>query len=105
MIDDGGGRFDFGVEQIDGGGEARHETRVGMIQRRRDCRAGDAGDRLLARGVDVGDQHVIGVGEGVGKVVPERLRPAVGVRLPDRPNLPIRVAAARGFQRRADLGG
>ena len=74
-----------------------------MIERRSDCRAGDALNRLLARGVNLGDQDVIGIGEGVGKVVPEHLRAAVSVRLPDRPDRAVRVATACRFQRRPNL--
>ena len=43
--------------------------------------AGDARDRLLARGVDVGDRHVVGGGQRLGELAGEVARARVEVRL------------------------
>src|ERR1700722_6451339 len=43
--------------------------------------AGDAGDGLLAGGINVGENNDVGLIEGAAEVVPERLRARVAVRL------------------------
>ena len=66
--------------------------------------AGDALDRLLARGVDIGDHQNVRLIEGAAEIVPEMLRARVAVRLKEHEQALV-TAAARGFERGANFGG
>ena len=67
-------------------------------------RAGDAFHRLFAGQINVGQHHMVGVGEAFGKLGLEVARPAGQMRLEHGDDAPVRVGAPRGGQSRADLG-
>ena len=56
----------------------------------------------FAGGIDVGDDHAVGVVEAGGEGVEQRSQTGIAVRLHDRDHLAGR-RAARGVQDRADL--
>ena len=65
---------------------------------------GDAGNGLLARGIDVREHQHVGLIEGAAEIVPKVLRARVAVRLEEHQQA-LEMAAARGFERGANLGG
>ena len=64
----------------------------------------DALDRRLAGGIDVGDDHRVGVVEAERESVEQRLQAGVAMRLHDRDHLAL-GRGARGAQHRGDLDG
>ncbi len=58
----------------------------------------------LPRGIDVREDHMVRMGKGAGEIVEESFRAAVGMRLEDAPESPVRVIG-RGLQGRLDLRG
>ena len=70
--------------------------------RRRQRRLVDARDRGFAGGINVRDNHGIGVIETGGEGVEQRLKPGVAMRLHDRDHL-APVAARAALQDRGDL--
>ncbi len=77
---------------------------VGRAHRVDDEPAGDPGAGGFPRAVDVGDDELVGVDEGVGEVGPEDGDPRVAVRLEDADD-PTPAAAARRRERGRDLAG
>ena len=71
--------------------------RLGELLRR------DARDRLLAGGVDVGDEHDVGLVERARELVEEIARAGVAMRLEGDDDAPV-VGALRRVERRLDLG-
>src|SRR5690606_5345183 len=66
--------------------------------------AGHAGDGLLTGGINVGDKDVIRLIEHFEILLHEGLGAAVGVGLPDCPDLAVRVATSCSFDGGADFG-
>ena len=58
----------------------------------------------FARGINLGDHKNIGLIERAAEIVPEILRPRVAMRLKEHEQALV-AAAARGFERRANLRG
>jgi hypothetical protein len=59
-------------------------------------------DRLLARRIDIGDDHHVGVVEAGGEFIEQRLQPRVAMRLHHGDDLPP-GGGARGAQHGGDL--
>ena len=98
----------LGHEVGDEVGPARHVAdrggRMGGLHGLGDQAAADAGHRRLARGVDVGDDEVVGVDEGVGEVGPQAGDAAVAVRL-EHGHDPAPAAGPHGRQGGGALAG
>ena len=62
-----------------------------------------AGDRALARGVDVGHRDVVGRGESASQLAREVTRARVEVRLEEHPQAPLAEALANRLDRGGDL--
>src|SRR5580698_13680 len=63
------------------GREVKDVFVAGLANRISERFTGNAGDGLLTGGVNVGEDHDVGLIEGAAEVIPERLRPGVAVRL------------------------
>src|ERR1700722_3873427 len=77
---------------------------AGGANRLRKSISGNAGNRLLAGGIDVHQHNHVSVIERAAKIVPQVLRACVAVRLEKNQDA-VEVAAARGFQRGANFDG
>src|ERR1700722_16761332 len=64
----------------------------------------DAGERVLARGVNVHQDDHVSLVEGAAKFIPQVLGAGVPVRLEEN-EYPLEMADARGFERGANFDG